>query len=105
MKIAFAVLLLCGLAGAQMGEKPWQIGVWAGGGTSVPGGTKDTRGVNARVRLGKVPTRDLGRGFLRGNFEWSADLMPLYYVSPPVKNSYGAAFNPVNLTLNRTAAQ
>ncbi len=31
--------------------------------------------------------------------------MPLYYVSQPVKSSYGAAFNPVNLTWNLTAPQ
>src|SRR5262249_48460748 len=75
---------------------PWDFGVWAGGGFSVPGGTKDTHTINAGLRLGKVLTDDHGGGFVRGNFEWSADLMPLYYIwqPAPALNSYGAAFNP-----------
>ena len=56
--------------------QPWDFGVWAGGGFSVPGGTKDTHTMNAGVRLGKVLTDDHLGGFLRGNFEWSADLIP-----------------------------
>jgi hypothetical protein len=83
-------------------EQPWDLGVWAGGGFSVPGGTKDTHTMNAGVRLGKVLTDDHLGGFLRGNFEWSADLMPMYYLwqPAPAKNAYGAAFNPVNLKWN-----
>src|SRR5256885_14879847 len=75
--------------------KPWDLGVWAGGGFSVPGGTKDTHAVNAGVRLGKVLTGDHLGSFLRGNFEWSADFMPVYYVwqPAPAKNAYGAGFN------------
>jgi hypothetical protein len=62
--------------------------------------------VDVGVRLGKVLTSDLGGGFVRGNFEWSADLMPVYYVlqPAPAKNAYGAAFNPVNLKWNFTHA-
>ena len=68
-----------GLAGAQsetLGDKPWDIGVWFGGGLSVPGGTSDTQVLNAGLRLGKVLTGNHGSGFIRGNFEWSADFMP-----------------------------
>src|SRR5215813_7326546 len=75
MKLTFVLLLLCGLAGAQsktLGDKPWDFGVWVGG------------------------------GFIRGNFEWSADVMPLYYVVQPGQNAYGAGFNPVNLKWNFT---
>jgi hypothetical protein len=99
------------LAAAQQPSKPldgqpWDYGFWAGGGFSVPGGTKDTQAINAGVRLGKVLTDDLGGSFLRGNFEWSADLMPIYYVRQPVpaKNAYGEAFNPVNLKWNFTSS-
>src|SRR5215472_3018394 len=109
MRLLIGVVLLCGLAQAQQSSKPldnqpWDLGVWAGGGVSVPGGTKDTQAINAGVRLGKVLTGDHGGGFVRGNFEWSADLIPVYYVwqPAPAKNSYGAGFNPVNLKWNFT---
>jgi hypothetical protein len=109
MRLLIGVLLFCGLAQAQQSSKPldnqpWDFGVWAGGGFSVPGGTKDTQAINAGVRLGKVLTGDHGGGFVRGNFEWSADLIPVYYVlqPAPAKNAYGAGFNPVNLKWNFT---
>src|SRR6478736_722812 len=86
--------------------QPWDFGVWAGGGFSVPGGTKDTHTMNAGVRLGKVLTDDHGGSFLRGNFEWAADLMPIYYIwqPSPAQNAYAAAFNPVNLKWNFTSS-
>jgi len=84
--------------------QPWDFGIWAGGGFSVPGGTKDTHTVNAGVRLGKVLTADHGGGFLRSNFEWAADLIPLYYLwqPRPAQNAYAAAFNPLDLKWNFT---
>ncbi|HEY1936914.1 MAG TPA: acyloxyacyl hydrolase [Candidatus Angelobacter sp.] len=84
--------------------KPWDLGVWAAGGFSVPGGTKDTKAIDAGLRFGKVLSGDHFGSFLRGNFEWSADLIPIYYlVQPaPAKNAYSAAFNPVNLKWNFT---
>jgi hypothetical protein len=130
VRLTFALLLLCGIAGAQSGTtgaqsgttgaqsgtviddmfeqrpldyKPWDFGIWFGGGLSVPGGTKDTQAINAGVRLGKVLTGSHGGSFVRGNFEWSADLMPVYYVIQPAKNAYGAGLNPVNLKWNFTS--
>src|SRR5215471_8088650 len=102
MRLLIGVVLLCGLAQAQQSSKPldgkpWDIGIWGGGGFSVPGGTRDTQVIDAGVRLGKVLTADHGSGFVRGNFEWSADFMPLYVVVQPRNNAYGVAFNPVNL--------
>src|SRR6476620_10365082 len=105
-----AALVVCSLlANAQSSRplegQPWDFGVWAGGGFSVPGGTKDTHAANAGVRLGKVLTDDHGGSFLRGNFEWSADLIPVYYLwqPKPALNSYAAAFNPLNLKWNFTS--
>lgn len=107
MKLALMLLLFCGLAGAQTSEqlndKPWDLGIWGGGGFSVPGGTSDTRTVNVGVRLGKVLTGNHGGGLVRGNFEWSADFMPVYYIVQPGNNAYGAGFNPVNLKWNFTS--
>jgi len=86
--------------------QPWDFGVWAGGGFSVPGGTKDTQAVNVGVRLGKVLTDEHGGNFLRGNFEWSADLIPVYYLwqPKPALSSYAVGFNPVNLKWNFTSS-
>lgn len=131
MRLTFMLLLLCGMAIAQSGttaqsgsgaqsgstviddvfpqyplnSKPWDFGVWFGGGFSVPGGTKDTQAINAGGRIGKILTGDYGAGFLRGNFEWSADVIPLYYIVQPGKNAYGAGFNPVNLKWNFISAK
>jgi len=109
MKLIAFLLFVCSVATGQQPSKPldgqpWDIGVWAGGGFSVPGGTKDTQVIDAGVRLGKVLTGDHGVSFVRGNFEWSADVMPVYYVlqPAPAKNAYGAGFNPVNLKWNFT---
>lgn len=109
MRLTLVVLLLCGFAFAQdkpLDGHPSDFGVWAGGGFSVPGGTKDTHTFNAGVRLGKVLTDDHGGGFMRGNFEWSADFIPIYYIwqPAPAQNSYAIAANPVNLKWNFTRA-
>src|SRR5438309_8117488 len=108
--VFFWLMLAACITSAQdkpLDGQPWDFGVWAGGGFSVPGGTKDTHTINAGLRLGKVLTGDHLGGFVRGNFEWSADLMPLYYLwqPAPAKNAYAAAFNPVNLKWNFTHAQ
>src|SRR5215472_10984240 len=58
-----------GLVDADMrplNGQPWDFGVWAGGGFSVPGGTKDTHAMNAGIRLGKVLTDEHGGSFVRG---------------------------------------
>jgi lipid A 3-O-deacylase len=107
LRDVFVVLLFCGVASAQdkpLDGQPWDFGVWAGGGFSVPGGTKDMHAINAGFRLGKVLTGDHGGGVVRGNFEWSADLVPLYYIwqPGPAQNAYGAAVNPLNLKWNFT---
>jgi lipid A 3-O-deacylase len=99
-----------GLVAAQASKPldggPWDLGVWASGGFSVPGGTKDTQMVDAGGRLGKVLTDDHLGGFMRGDFEYAADLIPVYYLLQPAPavNAYGAAFNPVNLKWNFTSS-
>jgi len=107
MRSLAVLCLLCGLASAQTSKpldgKPWDFGLWAGGGFSVPGGTSDTHVMNAGARFGKVLTADHGGEFVRGNFEWSADVIPIYYIwQPGPNNAYAAGFNPVNLKWNFT---
>ncbi|HEY1524780.1 MAG TPA: acyloxyacyl hydrolase [Candidatus Angelobacter sp.] len=105
------LVMLSALTAAAQSSKPldgqpWDVGVWTGGGFSVPGGTKDTHTINVGARLGKVLTDDHFGGFVRGNFEWSGDLMPIYYIwqPSPAQNAYAAAFNPVNLKWNFTSS-
>jgi hypothetical protein len=108
--IGAACFFMTGLGVAQTSKpldgRPWELGVWASGGFSVPGGTKDTKVIDAGARLGKVLTSDHFGGFVRGNFEYSADLIPVYYVLQPAPavNAYGAAFNPINVKWNFTRA-
>jgi len=109
LKLFTFLLLVCSLASAQQSSKPlddqpWDLGLWSGGGFSVPGGTKDTQSFNLGIRVGKVLTDDHGSGFLRGNFEWSADVIPFYSVVLPAKTAYGGGFNPVNLKWNFTSS-
>jgi len=104
------VLLACGAASAQdkpLDGNPWEVGFWAGGGLSVPGGTKDTHMMNAGLRFGAVLTGPAGPGFVRGQFEWAADAIPLYYIwqPAPAKNAYGVALNPINLKWNFTSSK
>jgi lipid A 3-O-deacylase len=113
--LTFAAILagcfsLTDIASAQatkpLDGTPWDLGVWASGGFSVPGGTKDTKVIDAGARLGKVLTDEHFGGFIRGNFEYAMDVMPVYYVlqPAPASNAYGAAFNPINLKWNFTRA-
>jgi lipid A 3-O-deacylase len=97
--------LLVAQSSKPLDGKPWDLGIWADGGFSVPGGTKDTQIISAGGRVGKVLTGDHFGGFLRGNFEWAADLVPMYYVwqPAPAKNAYGEGFNPINLKWNFTS--
>lgn len=101
-KLAFFVLLMSSFAVAQSPHDS-DLGVWFAGGHSVPGGTANTSVFDAGLRLGKVLTGDHGGGFLRGNFEYAIDLVPLYLVH---QNStvYGGGFNPINLKWNFTSA-
>jgi lipid A 3-O-deacylase len=106
VSVLISAQFLAAQSSKPLDGQPWDFGVWAGGGFSVPGGTKDTHTMNAGVRLGKVLTDDHLGGFLRGNFEWAADLMPIYYIwqPSPAQNAYAAAFNPVNLKWNFTSS-
>lgn len=110
MKLLAVVLLSCGICAAQtkpLDGRPWELRLWGGAGVGVAGGVQDTNMLNFGFRFGKVLTSNYGPSFLRGNFEWSADVMPLYYVWQPApgKNTYGGGFNPVNLTWNFTNSE
>ena len=77
----------------------WDLGGYLSGGTSVEGGRRDTQVFSMRARIGKVLTAEHGRGFLRGNFEYAADLVPVYLVFQQT-TVYGGGFDPLVLKWN-----
>jgi len=70
-----------------------ELGAFAGGGTGL-GHSDGTQFVYAGGRAGYILTGDHLSGWLRGNFEWAVDVMPLYAVLPPAGAIYGGSFKP-----------
>lgn len=97
--LALLVIGLCASAPAQISSGDREVGLWVGGGHSVPGGTKGTSIMDAGLRYGWVLTDPHLPGFLRGSFEYAVDAVPMYLV---IKNgtTYGAGFDPLVLKWN-----
>jgi len=74
-----------------------EIQVWAGGGHSVSGGTRHTGVFSAGLRYGWILTGAHGPSFLRGNFEYVVDAVPIYLVFQPANTAYGLSLNPLGL--------
>lgn len=85
-------------AAPEQGGNETQI--WAGGGHSVPGGTKNTGAFNIGLRYGWIITGPHLPGFLRGRFEYAVDLVPVFLVFQPTNTAYGAGFDPLGLKWN-----
>jgi len=77
-----------------------EIQIWAEGGHSVPGGTKDTSAFNAGLRYGWILTGPHLPGFLRGRFEYAVDAVPVFFVFQPANTAYGVGFDPLGLKWN-----
>ncbi len=103
LRVLTIVLFVCwSLAAAAQGVPEaggHELGLWVAGGHSVPGGTKDTGIFDAGLRFGWVLTNPHGPGFLRGNFEYALDAIPIYLVMHS-GTTYGAGFNPLVLKWN-----
>ena len=80
------------LPAASLKKGTWDIGVWTGGGTALTGSTSNTRFWSAGVRFGRILTQEHGSGWLRGNLEWAADVIPAYVVFQN-KTVYGAGLD------------
>jgi lipid A 3-O-deacylase len=106
---AILVLLVAGPAVAQelrpgaLPQGTWDLGVYAGGGTGLFAAS-NTQFVLAGGRAGRVWTRDHLRGWVRGNFEYAVEFMPVFLVFQRGQTVYGGSFSPVigkwNLTGN-----
>jgi lipid A 3-O-deacylase len=87
-----------------MVKKAWDLGLFTGGGVGL-GSTSGTRFVFAGGRIGRILTKEHLHGWLRGNFEWAVDLMPLYAVFPPNRAVYGGGFKPAVWQWNFTSGK
>ena len=99
---SFAALLLCPAACAQAGPQSGghEIEFWAGGGHGLNGSASDTGVFNLGVRYGWILTAPHGPGFLRGQFEYAVDAVPIFLVTQRTGTAYGAGVNPFALKWN-----
>jgi lipid A 3-O-deacylase len=79
-------------AGPEGAEREWQV--WTGGGHGTNGSTTDTGVWNLGVRYGMVLTSPHGPGFLRGQLEYAADVMPAWVITQKTNTAYGVGVNP-----------
>lgn len=110
MKIAGAMFLALFLSAAVSAQDlpaksltpgTWELGAFGGGGTGV-GHSDNTQFFLVGGRIGCVLTKEFLSGWARGNFEWAADVMPLYTVFTPSRAVYGGSIKPVILQWNFT---
>jgi hypothetical protein len=88
------------LAQAAPEQGAHEVQIWAGGGHSVAGGTKNTGVFNAGLRYGWILTGPHLPGFLRGRFEYAVDAVPVFFVFQPANTAYGVGFDPLGLKWN-----
>lgn len=80
----------------------WETGIIGGGGDGL-GKSDNTQFMYAGGRVGVVLTGEHLPGWLRGDFEWAADLMPIFTVLSPDSAVYGGSFKPVIWQWNFTS--
>lgn len=95
--------------GAEMSDGTWQFSAITGGGSGL-GKSSNTQFFLAGGRAGRVLTGEHLGGWLKGDFEWAVDVMPVYVVFagssatvPTSKTVYGASFKPVIWEWNFTS--
>jgi lipid A 3-O-deacylase len=109
------MLLVSGMAAAPhakaqelpseaLAKNAWDLGLFTGGGTGL-GTSSGTHFVFAGGRVGRILTKEHLHGWLRGNFEWAVDLMPVYTVFPPNRAVYGGSFKPAVWQWNFTGGK
>ena len=104
---ALALFFTCGAVRAQslpaqsLTRGVWELQTFVGGGTGL-GHSDSTQFLVAGGRVGKIITANHLRGWIRGNFEFAADFMPVYLVMQPAGMVYGASFKPVIFEWNFT---
>ena len=99
-----AMFLISNAAIGQAQASPEQgsneLQVWAAGGHSVAGGTSHTEVFNAGLRYGWVISGLHLPLLLRGRFEYTVEVVPVYLIFQPANTAYGWGFNPLGLKWN-----
>ena len=101
--IRFVALAIClfvsGVAlNAQAPEQGGRdLQIWAGGGHGTNGSQSGDGVFNVGVRYGWILTAPHGPGFLRGNFEYAVDVLPLFLVTQQTGTAYGFGVDPFAL--------
>lgn len=110
MKATCRLVLTCGLliagaalpASAQDGPEAGgnEVQFWTAGGHALYGVAQHTGIWTMGFRYGWVLTEPHGPGFLRGQFEYAVDAVPVFVVFQPANTAYGAAIDPFALKWN-----
>jgi lipid A 3-O-deacylase len=87
-------------AGPEQGGNDLQV--WTGGGHGLNGSTASTDVWNLGARYGWILTAPHGPGFLRGEFEYAVDVVPIFVVVQRKNDAYGFGLNPFALKWNFT---
>jgi hypothetical protein len=64
------------------------------------GGVRGTSNWNVGLRYGRVLTNPHGPAWLRGRFEYTFDVIPIFWVFQPHGTAYGAGLDPLGLKWN-----
>jgi len=102
--LMFAAFLFAPAIRAQAGPEQGghELQLWTGGGHGLNGSTADSGVWNVGARYGWILTVPHGPGFLRGQFEYAVDVVPLFMVVQRNGNAYGFGLNPFALKWNFT---
>ena len=87
-------------AGPEQGGHDLQL--WTGGGHGLNGSTASGGVWNVGARYGWILTAPHGPGFLRGQFEYAVDVVPVFLVVQRTGTAYGFGLNPFALKWNFT---
>jgi lipid A 3-O-deacylase len=103
----FAAFLCAPAAKAQAGPEDGghDLQIWTGGGHGLNGSTADSGVWNVGLRYGWILTAPHGPGFLRGQFEYAVDVVPVFVVVQKFDTAYGFGLNPFALKWNFTKAR
>jgi lipid A 3-O-deacylase len=86
-------------APVHWGASEWDL--WTGGGVGI-GHSYPAGFYSVGLRWGKVLSKQHGQGILRGNFEYAAEVMPVFVVFDKGP-TYGVSISPVNVKWNFTS--
>ena len=102
--VFFLALLTAPSSQAQAGPEQGghDLQVWTGGGHGLNGSTASSGVWNVGARYGWILTAPHGPGFLRGQFEYAVDVVPVFLVVQRTGTAYGFGLNPFALKWNFT---